>query len=55
MSWPGDSEVPAKTLPNMTPVAPTDKTLTMSPEFRIPPSAMIGMKCLESLTALQTS
>src|SRR3989344_9094141 len=39
---PGDSSVPAKRLPSMTADAPAASALAMSPDVRMPPSAMTG-------------
>ena len=39
---PGDSSVPAKREPSMTVAAPQARALTMSPEVRMPPSAITG-------------
>src|SRR5208283_898959 len=42
MVSPGDSSVPAKRLPIMTQDAPAAMALVMSPEYLMPPSAMMG-------------
>src|SRR5215813_15052786 len=42
MVSPGDSSVPANRLPIITQEAPAASALVMSPEYLIPPSAMIG-------------
>src|SRR3989338_2416975 len=39
---PGDSSVPAKRLPSMTADAPAARALAISPDVRMPPSAMTG-------------
>src|SRR3989344_5239284 len=45
---PGDSSVPAKRLPSMTADAPAASALAMSPDVRIPPSAMTGILYLRA-------
>ena len=49
---PGASSTPAKIEPNITELAPATIALTMSPEYRTPPSAIIGIPL--SLSALET-
>ena len=43
MVSPGDSSTPAKSEPIMTMDAPAAMALVMSPEYLMPPSAMMGM------------
>ena len=46
MVSPGDSSTPANSEPIMTTLAPAAMALVTSPEYLMPPSAMMGMPCL---------
>src|SRR5256885_13164330 len=51
---PGLSSVPASIEPIITLAAPAAKAFTASPEYLIPPSAMIGMRSEEHTSELQS-
>ncbi len=53
MVSPGDSSTPASIPPSITELPPAARALTMSPLYRMPPSAISGMSY--SLRALDTS
>ena len=48
---PGDSSVPAKSEPIITPLAPAPKAFAISPEYLIPPSAIIGTPFFAAVSA----